>query len=116
MQDPLNRIQTSLKRRKLDGLLVTQPENRRYLSGYTATDHSINESAGVLLIPATGEPYLLTDSRFELQAQKEASDFRVKLYPRGLFLLLRKLLNTLKMKAIIFCTPLPRPLPSWLTK
>ena len=102
MQNPLNRIQTSLKRRKLDGLLVTQPENRRYLSGYTATDHSINESAGVLLIPATGDPYLLTDSRFELQAQKEASDFRVKLYPRGLFPLLRKLLNTLKMKRVAF--------------
>ena len=102
MSNSLNRIQTSLKRRKLDGLLVTQPENRRYLSGYTALDHSINESAGVLLIPALGEPYLLTDSRFELQAQREATDFRVKLYPRGLFPLLRKLFNSLKMKRVAF--------------
>lgn len=61
MQQPLDRIRSSLKRRKLDALLVTQPENRRYLSDYTACDHSIAESSGVLLIPAIGVPYLLTD-------------------------------------------------------
>ncbi|HIJ79733.1 MAG: Xaa-Pro peptidase family protein [Desulfobulbaceae bacterium] len=102
MRQPLKRIQTALKHRKLDCLLVTQPENRRYLSGYTVGDHSINESAGVLLIPATGEPYLLTDSRFELQAQREATGFRVKLYPRGLFPLLQKMLKSLKVKRLAF--------------
>lgn len=102
VQSPLDRIRSSLKRRQLDAILVTQPENRRYLSGYTARDHAINESAGALLIPCEGEPYLLTDSRFHLQAQHEASGFRVKLYPRGLFLLLRFLLKKHKVKRLAF--------------
>lgn len=98
----LDRIQRGLKGRKLDALLVTQPENRRYLSGYTARDHAINESAGVLFIPAEGEPYLLTDSRFELQARQEAAAFKVKLYPRGLFPLLRLLLKRHRSKRLAF--------------
>ncbi|MFA6284857.1 MAG: Xaa-Pro peptidase family protein [Desulfurivibrionaceae bacterium] len=101
-QGALERIRRSLKRRQLDGILVTQPENRRYLSGYTARDHAINESAGVLLIPCEGEPYLLTDSRFHLQAEQEAAGFLVKLYPRGLFPLLRLLLKKLRIKRLAF--------------
>lgn len=102
MQQPLDRIRSSLQRRKLDALLVTQPENRRYLSNYTASDHSIAESSGVLLIPATGTPYLLTDSRYQLQAQAEATEFKVKLYPRGLFTLLGKLSSSLNIKRLGF--------------
>jgi len=102
MRDALVRIRLFLKRRKLDALLVTQPDNRRYLSGYTATDHSINESSGVLLIPSEGDPYLLTDSRFSLQAEQEAKGFVVKLYPRGLFPLLRALLKSRKIKRLAF--------------
>ena len=101
-QEVLERIRRSLKRRQLDAILVTQPENRRYLSGYTARDHAINESAGVLLIPCEGEPYLLTDSRFHLQAESEATGFMVKLYPRGLFPLLRSLLKSRKIKRLAF--------------
>ena len=101
-QGILARIRRSLKRRQLDAILVTQPENRRYLSGYTARDHAINESAGVLLIPREGEPYLLTDSRFHLQAEDEAAGFRVKLYPRGLFPLLRLLLKKHRITSLAF--------------
>ena len=102
MQETLDRIRRSLKQRRLDAILVTQPENRRYLSGYTARDHAINESAGVLLIPCAGEPYLLTDSRFHLQAQQEAAGFRIKLYPRGLFPLLRLLLKRHRITRLAF--------------
>ncbi len=102
MRTPLERIRAALKRRKIDALLVTQPENRRYLSGYTATDHAINESAGVLLIPSEAEPYLLTDSRFFLQAERDAPGFLVKLYPRGLFPLLRILLRRHRIKRLAF--------------
>ena len=83
-------------------MLVSQPENRRYLSGYSGADHGIGESAGVLLIPATGEPFLLTDSRFRLQAEKEATGFAVTLYPRGLLRLLQKLLPSLGIKKLAF--------------
>jgi len=98
----ISRLQKSLKRKKLDALLVTEPYNRRYLSGYTATDHGIGETAGVLLIPATGMPYLLTDSRFILQAEEEANGFTIELYPKGSAGLLKKLLPKLGVERLAF--------------
>jgi Xaa-Pro aminopeptidase len=92
---PLDKIQAALRRRGADALLISQPENRRYLSGYTATDHSIAESAGFLLVPGRGTPLLLTDSRYLLQAQKEAVGFDVLLmrnaFPGGLKAVFRRL-------------------------
>ncbi|WP_456386772.1 M24 family metallopeptidase [Desulfolithobacter sp.] len=98
----IHRLQQALRRRKLDAMLVTQPHNRHYLSGYRATDHTIQESAGALLIPATGEPYLLTDSRFHLQAGEEAPGFRIELYPRGLKSRLQLLLPRLHIRSLGF--------------
>ncbi len=98
----VHKLQASLRRRKLDAVLITQPENRRYLSGYTAADHGIQESAGVLLIPKKGRPWLLTDSRFELQAKEEAKKFTIALYEKGLFALLKKKLPALDVRRLGF--------------
>ncbi len=98
----IKKIQTSLQRRKLDAVLITEPHNRRYLSGYTAADHGIQETAGVLLIPKKGKPWLLTDSRFTLQAKEEALGFTVELYIKGLYALLEKLLPALKVRRLGF--------------
>ncbi|MCL7486869.1 MAG: Xaa-Pro peptidase family protein [Desulfobulbaceae bacterium] len=98
----LRRLQASLKRKKLSALLVTHPANRRYLSGYTALDHGIHESAGVLLIPARGKPFLLTDSRYVLQAQEEARGYFVRLFTKGLMPGLQKLLPELGVKKLGF--------------
>jgi Xaa-Pro aminopeptidase len=98
----ISRLQSTLRRQKIDGLLVSQPDNRRYLSGYTAPDHGIQESSGFLLIPADGRPYLLTDSRFTLQAEAEAPQFEVRLYPKGLLQLLEKLTGQLGIHTLGF--------------
>lgn len=90
--DNLDRLKGLLRRQQLDALLVTQPDNRRYLSGYTAGDMNISESSGVLLVPRRGAPLLLTDFRYQLQAEREAAGFEVRLYQRGLFPLLKGLL------------------------
>ena len=100
--EKLNELRKILKNRKIDALLVTQPDNRRYLSRYSATDSSISETSGVLLIPCSGTPLLLTDSRFELHAGSEAKGFEVMLYPQGLLALLQKLLPKLKVKRLGF--------------
>jgi Xaa-Pro aminopeptidase len=92
----LAKLQASLRRRNISAFLVTHPANRRYLSGYTPGDHSIEESSGVLLIPSRGVSYLLTDSRFTLQAEEEAAGFTVRLYTGGLVALLRNMLPDLK--------------------
>jgi Xaa-Pro aminopeptidase len=95
-------IQAKLRRKKIDALLVAQPQNRRYLSGYTPTDHDIGESSGVLLIPARRAPLLLTDFRFQIQAEKEVTDLEVILYPKGLITLLRELLPDLAISCLAF--------------
>ncbi|MDD2468603.1 MAG: Xaa-Pro peptidase family protein [Desulfobulbus sp.] len=101
-QGRLDRLQQTLRRRKIDGLIVSQPENRRYLSGYTAPDHGIQETSGFLLIPATGKPVLLTDSRFTLQAEAEAPLFTVDTYTKGLLKSLEKQCSRLSLKTLAF--------------
>ena len=54
---------------ELDAVLITQPENRRYLSGFTG-------SAGVLLISAE-QAILATDFRYYEQVSKQAPDFEL---------------------------------------
>jgi Xaa-Pro aminopeptidase len=91
-------LKTRLQRRNLDAVLISQPHNRRFLSGFTPLDHGIEESAGLLLIPCKGRPMLLTDSRFELAARHEAPDFEVILYQKGLLPLLKELFTRLNIK------------------
>ncbi|CAK8710468.1 Xaa-Pro aminopeptidase [Candidatus Electrothrix gigas] len=98
----IKKVQKALQRRKLDAILITEPHNRRYLSGYTAADHGIQESSGVLLIPKRGKPWFLTDSRFVLQAEQEAADCVVELYTKGLYALLKKILPALKVRRLGF--------------
>lgn len=93
VQVRLKTLQKKLRRKKLEWFLVSEPYNRRYLSGYCGEDHGIGESSGCLLIPAKGRPYLLTDSRFNLQAVREASGYKILLYPRGINNLLKQLLS-----------------------
>ncbi|MBM4288300.1 MAG: aminopeptidase P family protein [Deltaproteobacteria bacterium] len=76
----------------LDGLLVLCPENRCYLSGFTAKDSHVNESSGCLFITQESA-YLLTDFRYRDWATAEAPHFEVQLYPKGLAKLLPELLQ-----------------------
>jgi Xaa-Pro aminopeptidase len=101
-QQRINKIQAVLRRKKLDGLLVSQPENRRFLSGYSVLDHGIGETAGLLLIPAKGDSWLLTDFRFKLQAEAEADFLHIGLYPKGLLALLREMLPDLGVRTLGF--------------
>ena len=79
----LRRIRAVLRARHTDALLVTSPENRRYLSGFTAEDASIAESSGALLVMAD-EAILLTDGRYEVQAKADCPGFGVFIYRKGL--------------------------------
>lgn len=76
----------------LQGHLILRPENRRYLSGFTAGDGQIGESSGCLLITPRKQ-YLLTDSRYEIQARREAKGFSIEIYTAGLPALLAQLIK-----------------------
>ncbi len=98
----IKKIQKKLRRKKIDAILITQPHNRRYLSGYSASDHDIGESSGALLIPARRKPILLTDFRFQILAQQETKGMEILLYPRGILPLLKKLLPDLDITSLAF--------------
>jgi Xaa-Pro aminopeptidase len=78
----LDRLRASFATHGLDGLLVSQPESRYYLSGYTGHDLPPRDSAGYLLIGAT-QALLLTDPRTTEQAQQQARDYEVVTYGSG---------------------------------
>jgi Xaa-Pro aminopeptidase len=67
----LERLRASLVDRGLDAMLVSSPQNRRYLSGFTG-------SAGYLLVSANSS-LIATDFRYFEQARQEA--FHFTLYP-----------------------------------
>jgi len=72
-----------LKRKKLTGLLVTQPENRRYLSGFRPGDPQLNESSGFLIL-GKGLALIGTDPRFEEEAARQAKGYTPFIYRKGL--------------------------------
>ena len=69
MSDRLNRLVAQFPEKELDALLISAPENRRYLSGFTG-------SAGYLFI-SSERAVLVTDSRYTEQATHQAPDFQV---------------------------------------
>jgi len=70
MEHRVRRLRAALAERNLPGLLVGAPVNRRYLSGFTA-------SYGWLLITHTNA-FVLTDSRYLIQAGREAPGFAAR--------------------------------------
>ncbi len=67
----------------IDAFLVLIEANRRYLSGYTAEDGQFDESAGALLL-SRDHLILATDSRYLLQARREAPGYEIICYTKGL--------------------------------
>ena len=66
----LRKLRERLREQELDAILVSTPENRRHLSGFSG-------SAGHLLI-TQDDAVLATDFRYVEQAGRQAPDFRVE--------------------------------------
>lgn len=98
----IQKLQKTLKKNGLDALLITQPENRRYLSGYIGGDHGIGETSGILIVPAKGQVHLLTDFRYKIQAEQDAKDCKVLIYTKGILALLKELLPQLNVSTLGF--------------
>lgn len=69
MRERLDSLRARLQEAGLDALLVSTPENRRWLSGFTG-------SAGWLLITPS-QAILATDFRYVEQAGQQAPDFQI---------------------------------------
>jgi Xaa-Pro aminopeptidase len=73
--DRIERLRQTLRAQDLDGLLVTNPENRRYLTGFAGHDDR-EDSAGALLV-GLGGAALITDGRYAEVAAAECPGLRV---------------------------------------
>ena len=67
--DRLQRLRDQLEQLQVDGILVTNPYNRRYITGFTGT-------AGVALI-SKKEALFITDFRYIEQAQEQCANFKI---------------------------------------
>ncbi|MFC1980774.1 M24 family metallopeptidase [Chloroflexota bacterium] len=65
----LQKLRRGLEEKDIDGIFISQPENRRYLSGFDG-------SAGFLLITKQNAT-LATDFRYTEQAKAQASDYEI---------------------------------------
>ena len=75
----IERLRALFAEAEIDGMLISQPESRFYMSGYTGHDLPPRDSAGYLMIGKSGA-VLLTDPRTDEQAGNEAKDYKVVAY------------------------------------
>lgn len=65
----LEKLRTQLEKEQIDALLITNPYNRRYMTGFTGT-------AGVAIVSAN-DAVFITDFRYTEQAEKEIKGYRI---------------------------------------
>jgi len=90
----LTKLREALATDGLDAILITQPENRRYLSGFTGSD-------GALLI-SQDQAVLATDFRYYEQVEKQAPDFRLAKVTARFETLLPELIQQVGAKTVGF--------------
>jgi len=90
----LTKLRETLATDGLDAILITQPENRHYLSGFTGSD-------GALLI-SQDQAVLATDFRYYEQVEKQAPDFRLAKVTARFETLLPELIQQVGAKAVGF--------------
>jgi len=69
MNNRLNNLRKALVQNNIDAILVTQPENRRYLSGF--------DGSAVYLLITEKKAILATDFRYTEQASNQAPEFEI---------------------------------------
>jgi Xaa-Pro aminopeptidase len=65
----IQKLRQGLSEKEIDGVLISQPENRRYLSGFDG-------SAGFLMVTPQ-DAILATDFRYTAQARSQAPDYKL---------------------------------------
>ena len=100
----LEALRSLLQFQGLDALLVSGPQNRRYLSGFTAREEILHESCGSLMVTPEAL-FLFTDFRYQEWAAAEAPNYEILLYKAGLGSALAEYLGRLKIGRLGFETP-----------
>ncbi len=101
LKNRLAKLRTRLKSEGLDGIIVSLPANRRYLSGFAPDDGQWGETSGWLLITPC-DAVLLTDFRYELTAREQATLYQVVIQHQGLAKALKPLLEESRVRRLGF--------------
>lgn len=94
VQQRLAHLRDALSERGWDAIVVSQPENRRYMSGFTG-------SAGLLVV-APQKALLLTDFRYVEQARLQSTPFEVLQISNGYGSQLAAVLTELRAATVAF--------------
>jgi len=97
----LKQIRKIIAENEIDTFMVLVGENRHYLSGFSAEDTQFDESAGALFITPT-KLLLATDSRYLLEAKKDAPLFETYCYKEGLIRALPEILALTETRCLGF--------------
>jgi Xaa-Pro aminopeptidase len=91
--DQLTKLRDALNQHDLDGMLITNPYNRRYMTGFTGT-------AGVVLVTKE-KAIFITDFRYMEQASKELNnDYEIIQHQKPIFEEVARLTKDLKVNKI----------------
>ncbi len=94
LKNRVQRLRQALTERDIDGIFISQAENRRYLSGFDG-------SAGYLLVTPKNT-ILATDFRYTSQAKNQAPDYEIFTITGDMDSWLPKLVAELKIKRLGF--------------
>ncbi|MGI9568637.1 MAG: aminopeptidase P family protein, partial [Desulfobulbia bacterium] len=100
-QKRLEKLKKLLAEQPYDTLLVSEPWNRAYLSGFWAEDMQLTESSGFLLISQKAQ-VLATDFRYQEQAEKESPNFQIVIYKENLANILPEIFASLSTRSLGF--------------
>ncbi|UOQ47474.1 Xaa-Pro peptidase family protein [Gracilibacillus caseinilyticus] len=90
----LEKLREVLNNEQLDGLLITSPVNRRYMTGFTGT-------AGVALV-TDNEAIFITDFRYTEQAADQVKEFTIKEHKGPIQETVAALVDSLQLKNLGF--------------
>lgn len=90
----IDRLRHALRRHKVDAILISNPSNIYYISGFRGTDS--------YSLISTLEKFIITDFRYTEQAQKETVDFEIVGGQTNLFKKTAELIKKLSLKKIGF--------------
>ena len=90
----LQRLRQKLAEKEADGIFISQPENRHYLSGFDG-------SSGFLLITPQ-DTILTTDFRYTEQAKMQAPDYEIVQITSDIADWFPKLIADLNLKTLGF--------------
>lgn len=94
MLERVKRVREAMPQ-EVDGLMIMQPENRRWVSGFTGT-------SGIAVVGRQGQPVFLTDFRYTQQAGQQCRGYEIVRHGQELAADIKAVLERLNIKSLGF--------------